>query len=294
VRAGASGPFLGSSPISLDEASYLAALPGVDSAGPVLFTRKSTRSPSGSDVDVNIVGAVSGRPGMPVADRGRQPAQPGEMLASTKLTGYGIGDVVDVSGTPMTIVGQLVESTSLAGTPNVAMSIADAQRIGFAGAPIASTVAVSGSPSVVPDGFEVVSNGVARADLLRAIAKAKSSLLLITVLLWLVAASIIGAVVYLSVLERLRDFAVFKATGVATRSILGGMVLQAAILALTAALAGSVVGVVLGPRFPMIVALELRAHLLLPVVAVVIGTVASLGGMRRVVTVDPALAFGGP
>jgi putative ABC transport system permease protein len=33
---------------------------------------------------------------------------------------------------------------------------------------------------------------------------------------------------------------------------------------------------------------------LLPVIAVVIGLLASVAGMRRAVTVDPALAFGGP
>jgi putative ABC transport system permease protein len=157
-----------------------------------------------------------------------------------------------------------------------------------------STVAITGAATTIPDGFEVMTDGEARADLLRAIAKAKSSLTLITVLLWLVAASIIGAVVYLSALERQRDFAVFKATGVSTRSILAGMVLQAALLSIVAALMGSVIGTVIGPRFPMIVALELRAHLLLPFVAVGIGTVASAAGLRRVVAVDPAMAFGGP
>jgi len=33
---------------------------------------------------------------------------------------------------------------------------------------------------------------------------------------------------------------------------------------------------------------------LLPVIAVLIGLLASVAGMRRVMTVDPALAFGGP
>jgi putative ABC transport system permease protein len=36
------------------------------------------------------------------------------------------------------------------------------------------------------------------------------------------------------------------------------------------------------------------AFLLLPVVAVTIGVLASVAGLRRAVTVDPARAFGGP
>jgi putative ABC transport system permease protein len=36
------------------------------------------------------------------------------------------------------------------------------------------------------------------------------------------------------------------------------------------------------------------AFVLLPVIAVVIGLLASVAGLRRAITVDPALAFGGP
>lgn len=293
VRSGAAGPFLGASPMSQDEATYLASLPGVDAAGPLLFTRKSVAS-GATEVDVDLFGGVAGSPGVPVADTGRQPTAPGEVMISSRLDGYAIGDTLRIAGSDVQVVGTVSNSTALAGTPNVFLTLGDAQRIGFAGLPVVSAVAVRGAPTVVPEGFEIASNDAAEADLLRAIAKARSSLTLISVLLWLVAASIIGAVVYLTALERQRDFAVFKATGVSTRSILGGMVLQAAILSVIAALVGSVIGMLIGPRFPMIVSLELRAHLLLPFVALLIGLVASAAGLRRVVATDPALAFGGP
>jgi putative ABC transport system permease protein len=51
---------------------------------------------------------------------------------------------------------------------------------------------------------------------------------------------------------------------------------------------------VLVPLFPMRVVVPTSAFLLLPVVGVVIGLLASAAGMRRAVTIDPALAFGGP
>jgi putative ABC transport system permease protein len=44
----------------------------------------------------------------------------------------------------------------------------------------------------------------------------------------------------------------------------------------------------------MIVAIPRGAYVLLPAVAITIGLLASLAGLRRVVAVDPALAFGGP
>jgi putative ABC transport system permease protein len=44
----------------------------------------------------------------------------------------------------------------------------------------------------------------------------------------------------------------------------------------------------------MIVVVPTSAFLLLPIIAILIGLAASIAGLRRAVTVDPALAFGGP
>ncbi len=114
------------------------------------------------------------------------------------------------------------------------------------------------------------------------------------ILLWIVAVLIVGSVVYLSALERVRDFAVFKAIGTPTRSILAGLALQALIVSLLAAVVGVILSKLLAPLFPMVVAVPSLAYVLLPVVAIVIGLLASLAGLRRVVAIDPALAFGGP
>jgi putative ABC transport system permease protein len=113
-------------------------------------------------------------------------------------------------------------------------------------------------------------------------------------LLWVVAGMIVGSMIYMSALERTRDFAVFKAVGVPTRSILAGLAMQAIIVAVLSALLGGVLSVLLGPLFPMRVDIPVMAFVLLPIVAVTIGVLASLAGLRRAVVVDPAVAFGGP
>ena len=119
------------------------------------------------------------------------------------------------------------------------------------------------------------------------------TLVLINGLLWIVAAGIIGSIIYLSALERLRDFAVLKATGASNRALLGGLALQAVVLAAASAVLATVIAQLLGPIFPFTVAIPASAFLMLGVVALVVGLVASLAGLRRAVHVDPALAFGG-
>ncbi|WP_308217890.1 FtsX-like permease family protein, partial [Mycobacterium tuberculosis] len=69
-------------------------------------------------------------------------------------------------------------------------------------------------------------------DLVRPLKVAVNSISIVAVLLWIVAVLIVGSVVYLSALESLRDFAVFKAIGPPTRSIMAGLALQALVIAL--------------------------------------------------------------
>ena len=70
--------------------------------------------------------------------------------------------------------------------------------------------------------------------------------------------------------------------------------MQAVLLSIGAAIIGIGIAALLGPTMPLPVSLTLHSYLLLPVIAIVVGIVASLSGLRRAVSVDPALAFGGP
>ena len=148
--------------------------------------------------------------------------------------------------------------------------------------------------SRAPSGFRLVERDEAIDDLLRPISAARQAITFLAVLLWVVAALIVGSVIYLSALERVRDFAVFKAVGVGTRSVMAGLALQAVIVSTVAAVLGGALSFVLGPLFPMTVVVPASAFLVLPLVAILVGLVASVAGLRRAVTVDPALAFGGP
>jgi putative ABC transport system permease protein len=108
-----------------------------------------------------------------------------------------------------------------------------------------------------------------------------------------VAATIIGSVLYLQAIERTRDFAVFKATGTSTAAIGAGLALQAVVLSLAAAVLAAIIGVIIAPFFPMHVEIPASGFVMLPVVTVVVGLLASLIALRRSVSVEPALAFGG-
>jgi putative ABC transport system permease protein len=108
-----------------------------------------------------------------------------------------------------------------------------------------------------------------------------------------VAALIVAAFIYLSTNERRRDFAVMKAIGVGSRSLGGGVILQSTVVSLSAAIVSIAFAFALAPLFPIEVAIPVLELLLLPVGALAIGLLASLIALRRVLTLDPALAFAG-
>jgi putative ABC transport system permease protein len=224
---------------------------------------------------------------------GRAPHSTGEVAISQTL-GRAVGDDVEIGSRVMRIVGVVDKSTALAGQANAFLTVEGAQQVLFAGQPLISAVGLRGTAAEIPDGYRIVGRDAAINDLLRPLLKAFLALTYLAILLWAVAALIVGSLIYLSALERTRDFAVFKAVGVATRSVLAGLVLQAVVVAVVAAALGGVLSLGLAPTFPIPVVVPTLALVLLPVIAVVIGLLASVAGMRRAVTVDPALAFGGP
>lgn len=288
VKSGATGPFLGSSAFPATKLQ----VPGVEVAVPLVYG-SATMQDHGTARSVNVFGAPEKGPGMPAVEQGRPPTEPHEAAVSNTMD-KPIGATIEVGSRNLQVVGIVDDSTALAGQSNVFLTVAGAQKLLFSDQPLISSIGVKPLPERAPPGYLLVNRDGAINDLLRALTGARQAMTLMAGLLWVVAALIVGSMIYMSALERTRDFAVFKAVGVPTRSILVGLAMQAVIVAVLAAVLGGALSVLLGPLFPMRVDIPRVAFLLLPVVAITIGVLASLAGLRRAVTVDPALAFGGP
>jgi putative ABC transport system permease protein len=282
ATANATGPFYGSSymPTSL--------APGAD---PVMLIPTSLKA-GNKLVQVSIIALPSNLVRERDVREGRPLAAPKEVVVDKSL-GVALGSTIDVGGTVFNVVGRMEKHTIFAGQPTVIVSIEDGFALATGGQPLARTFVVRGN-APAPPGLAVFSRADAKDDLMRPLAGAIDAITFVKVLLWLVAACIVGSVVFLTALERTRDFAVFKATGVSNRAIGVGLVVQALIVALTASVIAIVLSLALAPAFPLPVEIPASSMVALPVVAVVIGLLASALGLRRTAKISPALAFGGP
>jgi putative ABC transport system permease protein len=290
VSTGASGPFFGAVPMTMDAVDKVRGLAGVDEAEPQAFVAYTVDN-DGTPEQVNLLGVIPGKLGAPKPDHGRALAKPGDVVMAPSF-GLDLGSPVVIGNKSFTVVGTLDDSTMLGGIPNVFLGIDDLQDVAFKGAPVITSIAVSGTPPATTSEFTAVSRADAHADLIRPLHSVKDTIFLLSILLWVVTGCIIGSVIYLSALERVRDFAVFKAIGVSTRWVLGGLVLQAVLLSIAASVAAIAIGSLLSPRMAVPVTLPLRIIVLVPVTAVAVSLLGSLAGVNRAVRVDPALAFG--
>lgn len=284
---GLSGPFTSSSTL----ASATVAEVDADVVDPAVVARSSVRY-GGVTEAVVLVGHTVGGLGSPTASEGRVATASGEAVVDRTL-GAGVGDVVEVVGRPFEVVGLSDDTTVLAGLPLVFTVLADAQLLAFQTDAVISVGLVGGEVRSIPAGTSLMTSEAVIADTRVPLEGAIASVDLVRVLLWIVAAVLIGAVVYLSALDRIRDFAVLKAIGTSSRALMVGLALQAVLVALAAVALAAVIQLFLAPAFPLKVVVPGRAFIQIPLIAVVLALIGGAAGMRKAVTSDPALAFGG-
>lgn len=291
VRAEIPGPFTSLSVLPERAARRIARAPGVRAAEPIVVLHQVVEAPRLQDV--NVFGYRPGAFGTPDIAEGRSPQRKEEAVVDRSLE-IDIGERFEMGTRTFEVVGLVDGLTYYAGQPVIVITLEDAQELVFKGFPVATAVITQGVPDEVPAGYKALDAAEVRADLLRPLGNAVSTIDITQALLWVVAASIVGSIIYVSAIERVRDFAVLKATGASTAELMGGLAIQSVTLSLGAAVLAALVAWLIKPLFPLPVEIPLRALAILPIVAIVVGLVASLSGLRRSAAADPAIAFGGP
>ena len=113
-----------------------------------------------------MFGAPAQGPGMPAIATGRAPSGPTRPLSRARSAAT-VGDELEIGSRSMQIVGIVDDSTALAGQPNVFLTVAGAQQIGYGDQPIVSSVGLRGTPAEVPGGYRIIDRAGAVDDLMR-------------------------------------------------------------------------------------------------------------------------------
>jgi putative ABC transport system permease protein len=243
-------------------------------------------------VTVNVVGVAVDGMGAPNAGSGQPLSGSGQLVVDTR-TGIGTGSRVQFGTTSFRVVGTVTGRTLNGGSPVVYMSLGDAQATLLGGRPVVTAVVTKGVPTRVPAGLVALSNGRIEDATLESLSNAVASIQKSRTMMWVIAAIIVAALVYVSALQRVRDFAVLKALGSSSAALYGSLCLQAVIITLVGAGLGIVLSTFMTGVFSQPVSVPTSAYTTLPLVAVAVGVVASLVALRQATGADPAAAFAG-
>jgi putative ABC transport system permease protein len=290
VPAGSSGPLTSFSSMSSDDLARVRALPGVTRADPLITVLHETAHHDGRIAQCVIVGFAPGGIGDAAPGSGRDASAPGEAVVDGRLK-IGLGHQFTIAGHTFRAVGLTHRRTLNAGIPVVSMLVSDAQQFAFNGQQLETAILTRGVPGTMPDDLRALTSAQVRSDTLRPLHSAIASLTNSMEMMWVIAAVIVAALLYVSALERVRDFAVLKALGSSNRAIFAGVALQSLLVTLIAAGVASSIANLLKPIYPLPVSIPTSAFLTLPAIAAVVGVLASLVALRRAVSVDPSLAF---
>lgn len=278
VPAGTQGPMGSATTVPLALVTALRRQPGARDVRPFVFLQDFAHLPGGKRLTVDALA-------------GAHPVPPGTAWVSERL-GVEKGETIRLAGRSFRVGRVLDPLTMYAGQPVIELPFAEARRLRFGDAPSASAILVRGTATPPASGFAVLDDAAVATGAQGPVKGGVKTVDTFRALMWIIAALIVGGVTYLSVLERLRDFAVLKAVGGTSRSLAFGVMLGSVLASLGAVLVGMVVATLLSGLFPVAVDLKPLAYLGLPVIGLVVGILASLVALRRVQRVDPALAFG--
>ncbi|MEE8603186.1 FtsX-like permease family protein [Euzebya tangerina] len=271
---GVTGPFTSASAFPVSE---LGDLPPDVEATPTAITRSVALDENAVSQDVVLIG-------LPVGTIvGGQMVS--ELLITSEEAGFEGGSEITVGGRLANVADGVPGLTLFAGTPIVIAPLPFVQAAVFEGADVATAAFLSGRPVPAPRGFAVLSRDAVIADSLRSVSDANDTIAIVRVLLLLVAAILIGAVVYVSALERRREFALLKAVGARGRRLMVGVLTQALVIATIGSFIAVVLEVLLSGAFPMAVSVDGADYLTLAVITVISAAAASLVGLRHILGV---------
>ena len=318
------GPFAQSSRVHTDLRDTLKVLDGIDKTAALTF--------EGLQIDVNgkavKVYAVGYDPLGEISAinpkrliKGRAILKEHYELVATDKIGLKLNDKIQLGRDIYTVVGITHGTVSSGGDPLIYLSLKDAQKLQFLysnfrvrndrlrGIKSHANDLVNCVVAKVKKGFDVekLAKEIAkyrhksvytqeqeRTILTKNLIKMASKQIgMFTVILIIVSTIIIGLIIYTMTLEKIKEIAIMKLLGVPNGSIIKMIAQETLVMGILAFFFGFLFSHLIYDKFPKRVVLENHDAIALFIIVVAASLIASLIGIKRVISANPAEAIGG-
>ena len=243
-----------------------------------------------------------------------------EMVATDKI-GLKLGQKVPLGKDIYTVVGITHGSVSSGGDPLVYVSLKDAQKLQFLysssrirndrkrGAKVESSHMVNAVIAKVADGYipkevakeikrwkhkSVYTQDEEREVLTKNLIKMASKQIgMFTVILVVVSTIIIALIIYTMTLEKIKEISIMKLIGLPNSMIIKMIVQETLLMGILAFVAANIFAHSIYTKFPKRVVLEYPDAVILFFVVIIASILASIVGVKKVISADPREAIGG-
>ncbi len=243
-----------------------------------------------------------------------------EIIVDTK-TGFILGDKITLGRNIYTVVGLTHKAVSSGGDPMVYLDLHEAQELQFLfsneqirndrvrGAQSTATATVNAFALTLSPGFDskTVAQEIHRwkhqevytqqeqSDILtkNLIERSAKQIGMFTMILLIVSSVIISLIIYTMTMGKIKEIAILKLIGASNFLITKMIAQQSLLMGIIAFAGGAIFANASANHFPKTVILIPSDELKLFLVVIIISILASIGGIRSALRIDPASAIGG-
>ncbi|WP_457748355.1 ABC transporter permease [Sulfurimonas sp.] len=324
VQENTLGPFAEASRVHEDMKDTIRVIQGIDKSEGMTFQNLQLPSSKGA-VRVFAVGYDPFGDINPINPKritqGRVLKRNHYEMVVTDKTGFKLGSVIRLGRDDYKVVGVTHGTVSSGGDPLVYISLKDAQELQFLysnarirndrarGIKSVNSHMVNAVVATKKSGYDVneVAHDIRRFKYKSVYTKEEQKTILtknlikmaskqigmFTVILVIVSTIIIALIIYTMTLEKMKEIAIMKLIGIPNSMIIKMIVQETLIMGLLAFISGNIFAHLIYTKFPKRVVLETPDAFALFIVVVIASILASLVGVKKVISADPAQAIGG-
>ena len=314
---GSGGAFIGFSLIVEEYMAFLNAGQGLvpNSASPLVFAqaRPTIRGKSKKAIVVGyILGqlggpkrAIEGRMFTPsnFADYRPEDPVPYEVVIDEKM-GLEIGEQITLGNEKVRVVGKTRSLMFVLDTPLLFMDVRIAQKILLGNTPhVNMMIAKVNENFPVPevssqyDAFETIETRTLNQTVGNIIEyyvdEPMKAVQFLRVMLWLAAGILVGMITYVTMLEKTQEIGVLKAIGASNGYVMALLLKQVALMSIAGVMLGLILSYVFAAAAPIFVAIHFVESVIVACISFVVCCGSGYLAARKVVTVDPMIAFRG-
>ena len=324
VQENTLGPFAEASRVHEDLKNTIRVIDGVDKSEGITFQNLQLPSKNGAvrvfAVGFNPFGDINPiNPERIISGRDLQRSHY-EMVVTDK-TGFKLGDKINLGRDIYSVVGVTHGTVSSGGDPLVYISLKDAQQLQFLysnarirndrarGIEGVNSHMINAVVATKKSGYDVdkvaqdiriwkhkaVFTATEEKNILtkNLIKMASKQIGMFTVILIVVSTIIIALIIYTMTLEKMKEIAIMKLIGIPNSMIIKMIVQETLIMGVLAFISGNIFAHLIYTKFPKRVVLETPDAFALFIVVILASVLASVVGVKKVISADPAQAIGG-